>query len=289
MLSVCYSLMLRVAELVARTRNENSGTRSRLNYSSSSSFLCWNLSPLRHQLLRWEMDVPFIAVDTRTGFHLASHNLKAIDTQARSKEALAVLCNSVLLLWKNVNERSEEESFDETHSTFVVESSNLAQAALTTQYFHAHEHVLCVVFGSQHHVLYEIFADHIAAAINARTKFSKDGKAVNNVARAALSDAFQKQCSNLGIVDAVLVVKGPMKRFSLCHGHLANSSEALDAYISAGLCSGIFTDGSLQCLVCSSGPVRCVVAAPDTTLESIEKIADDNFMLSWALNLGLGD
>ncbi|KPI86345.1 hypothetical protein ABL78_4571 [Leptomonas seymouri] len=234
------------------------------------------------------MDVTFIAVDTRTGFHLASRNLKAIRTQTTSKDALAVLCSSVLFLYRSISECSKEEVGHDRVSEFVVDASVNGLSSLTVQYFHAQEHVLCVVFGTHHHTLYKMFASNIAACLLLGNASLKDRRILTEIAENSLKDAFHKQCSSAGVASAVLIVVGPMKRFSYVHGHAANLSCAFDAYVDAEIVPGRFVVGALQWSACALGAVRCIVAADDAAAACFEKVALDGFLVRWALNLGLG-
>ena len=238
------------------------------------------------------MNIPFIVVDTKTGFCLASNNLKVVHTQANSKSGLAVLCNSVLLLWRNVAELGGEgENSDGSSCHFRVGIENCANrvSGATSHYFCLRGERLCVVFGAECHIIFEIFVGRLSSFLLANdAKQLKDNRILSDLAQQTLRAAFLKQCECYGIENAALLVESSTTSFSSLRGQLGCSPHILASFLAASTASGAFVVGGLQCYVRISGASRCLVAALGAPLVSVEKVALDDCLIDWPLDRSPG-
>lgn len=232
------------------------------------------------------MSVPFIAVDAKTGFHIASHGLELLGLQTRSKSALAVLCNSVLLLWRNTAANEMNEENRAASQSFVVDVCSSSEVQSSVRYFHSTGHFLCVVFGSARHTLYANFAELLAHALHdGGVQAIKKRKVVQSIAKQALSVTFADICMQEGIPDCVLQSWTSSASLTCCHGKQGELWDSVLPDKGAAIVPGVYVCGELMYAVLKRGPARCVVAAYDAPLASFERMAQDAVLTHWCFGL----
>jgi hypothetical protein len=234
------------------------------------------------------MKAPFIVIDTKTGFHLASNNLKAVKAQTNNNAALAVLCNSILLLWKSVADVPDGEPCSDSQCAFVIDTSGEAAGSFPVQYFQLKDEVLCVVFGTKRHCLYEVFAVLIVDHVRAEgSKTLKELSTLNRIKGEAVKSAFEKCCLKEGITKAAVLVKKSTFYFSACVGELADALPVFQMYLSSHIASGVYCAGGLSWMVATSGSTRYVVVAYGAALGSFDRLVQDELLFNSALTLCL--
>ncbi|KAG5484819.1 hypothetical protein LSCM4_07588 [Leishmania orientalis] len=235
------------------------------------------------------MDIPFILVDTRTGFHVASSNLKFVNGEAKSKGALAVLCNTVFLQWVYIDESAGNVALKGAPLAFVVEKPLCSNVHGDVKYFQVKGNYLCVVFARRRHDLYEHFADRITEeAFCGRAGQLKAVGFVRGCAEGVFGDVIRALFERSGVTDYAVVAEGPSGTVHVGGGVLNERCGAVTAFGRQMLLSGIHVADDLVCYVDIRGDSVYAVAALCMSVSCIEELTGDAILCSWALSLCCG-
>ncbi|KAG5483558.1 hypothetical protein CUR178_08224 [Leishmania enriettii] len=235
------------------------------------------------------MDVPFILVDTRTGFHVASSNLKFVNGEAKSKGALAMLCNTVFLQWAYIGENVGSVASKGAPLAFVVEKPLGSNAHGDVKYFQVKGYYLCVIFARRRHDLYEHFADRVAeVAFSGQAGQLKAVGCVRECAEGVFGDSIRAFFERSGVTDYAVVAEGPSGTVHVGGGVLNERCSAVAVFGRQMLLSGIHVADNLVCYVDIRGDSVYAVAALCMSVSCIEELSGDAILRSWALSLCCG-
>lgn len=231
------------------------------------------------------MDTPFIVVDSRTGFHVASSHLRLLSAEERSKSALAVLCNTIFLQWACIDDNTTDIVSRSSSSSFTVETPLSSDMHGDVQYFHFKNSFLCVVFAKRRHELYERYAECIVEeAVCGRASKLSAAAHIQRCAESVFKDSIRALFGGAGVKDYAIVTQGPYGCLNLGGGFLSERCGVLNALVRRTFTSGVHVAGNLMYSVIIRGETVYAVAAWGVSVECLEVFGDD-VLCSWALTL----
>lgn len=232
------------------------------------------------------MDTPFIVVDTRTGFHVASRSLASVSAKVRNKSALAVLCNTIFLQWACIDENTAGVVSRSSSSAFTVEAPLSSSTHGGVQYFHVKDNFLCVVFAKRRHELYERYAECIVdEAVGGRAGKLSTAADIQRCAESVFRNSVRALFRVAGVEDYAVVAQGPSGCVNLGGGFLSERCDFLRVLVSRTFSSGVHIAGNLMYSVNIRGEAVYAVAGWGVSVECLEEVFADEILCSWALTL----
>ncbi|KAK7197614.1 hypothetical protein NESM_000712100 [Novymonas esmeraldas] len=232
------------------------------------------------------MDVPFILLDTRTGFHLASRHLKRVGGPAKSKSALAVLCCSIYLQWSCVCERADGSERNGKSSEFIVESPWGNGATDDVQCFCREGVFLCVVFAKTRHTLYSRFAKCIAGeGACARSSDLKTAARLRECVVRVFKEAVDAAFGAAHVAEYAVAAWGPSGTVSAGSGAVGGRLSTFGRLTDASLLSGVFVEGDLKYKVDNGEGCLFVAVASNLSMQVFETLCGDEVLSQWAVSV----
>lgn len=232
------------------------------------------------------MDTPFVLVDTNTGFHLGSCNIKALQSEANSRSALAVLCSSVLLQWRCVVEEEKSSRVDTAPCSFEVADTVSSGADGRVRVFRSRDGYLAVVFADTRHDVYACYAEALVDEVaQGRLAPLKKVAGLQECARRALAAAAEQVMTKASITDFAVLGKGAGSRLEISRGQFKKGHRFDLSELESLTTSGVFVTGGVMYTIAGREATVVVVAVKSGTDVPLDLVDVEGVLFSWVLSL----